>query len=89
VSVTLVLVLSGANLAALGMMLFVFCRVRPEVFKIDAGATRWLWLKVEMRSPRRLEVKRDDVPRPAVGAPRRRTRRRKVSDVRKADAHSA
>ena len=75
-SVTLILVLSVAILAALGMMLYVFCRVRPEVFKIDAGATRWLWFKVEMRSPRRLEVKHDDVPRPAADRRRRGTPRK-------------
>ena len=47
---TLVIVL--AVLVALGAVLWLVHRLRPEVFKVDVGLTRWAWFKIEMQRPR-------------------------------------
>lgn len=39
-------------LAALAMILFAAHRAKPELFRLDAGFARWVWLKIEWRSPR-------------------------------------
>jgi hypothetical protein len=56
------LVIVVAALIALGAVLYVVHRLRPEVFKIDVGLTRWAWFKIEMRSPRTADPDRTEAP---------------------------
>ena len=49
--VTAVIVVSVAVLLGLGAVLWVVHRLRPDVFRVNAGS-RWLWFSVEMRGPR-------------------------------------
>jgi hypothetical protein len=46
------LVIVAAALVALGAVLYVVYRLRPDVFKVDLGVTRLITVKIEMRSPR-------------------------------------
>ncbi len=34
-----------------GLSYWAIHKIRPQVFKIDAGLTKWIWFKIEIRSP--------------------------------------
>jgi len=44
------------------IQLFCVYKIRPQVFKVDFGVVKWIWFKIEIRSPVRTEQQAMSAP---------------------------